>query len=132
RKTAPSPETRAARSRRSTPAAAGVAAHAAQVVAAHVAPGKSSNVTPRVAPDIAPELLECFREWRRATAKEQGVPAFIVLHDTSLEALCRMRPASLAELRQVPGFGERKTALYGPPILKLFAQFRSGARAAHA
>ncbi|MFZ0637626.1 MAG: RecQ family ATP-dependent DNA helicase [Candidatus Acidiferrales bacterium] len=132
RKTAPSPETRAARSRRSKPAAAAVASHAARVVASHVAPGKSSNVTQRVAPDIAPELLECFREWRRATAKEQGVPAFIVLHDTSLEALCRMRPASLAELRQVPGFGERKTALYGPPILKLFAQFRSGARAAHA
>ena len=55
--------------------------------------------------------------------------AFVIMHDTSLDALCRMRPKSLAELRNVPGFGERKTQSYGPQILQAFERFRSGARA---
>ena len=40
------------------------------------------------------ELREYLREWRRVTAKEQGVPAFVVLHDTSLDEICR-NPALL-------------------------------------
>jgi ATP-dependent DNA helicase RecQ len=73
---------------------------------------------------------EYLREWRRKTSKEQGIPAFIVMHDTTLEALCRMRPRSLHELRSVPGFGERKTEMYGKQILSALAEFDGGARAA--
>jgi ATP-dependent DNA helicase RecQ len=51
------------------------------------------------------------------------------MHDTSLDELCRRRPASLAELRHVPGFGEHKTQLYGPHILEAFERFKAGARA---
>src|SRR5246127_2018825 len=36
-------------------------------------------------------LREYLGEWRRSTAKEQGVPAFIVLHDTSLDEIVRVR-----------------------------------------
>src|SRR5580698_848057 len=49
------------------------------------------------------ELREYLREWRRITAKEQGVPAFVVLHDTTLEEVCRRRPSSIAELLNVTG-----------------------------
>jgi len=63
-------------------------------------------------------------------SKEQGVPAYIVMHDSSLEVLCRRRPASLAELLGVSGFGERKTELYGQLILDALARFDKGARAA--
>ena len=76
------------------------------------------------------ELHEYFREWRRATAKARGVPAYVVMHDTSLDELCRIRPASRTELLHVPGFGERKVELYGDEILEAFRQFREGARAA--
>jgi len=37
-------------------------------------------------------LREYLREWRRATAKRQGVPRTFVMHDTSLEELCRVAP----------------------------------------
>jgi ATP-dependent DNA helicase RecQ len=76
------------------------------------------------------ELRDYIREWRREMSKEQGVPAYIVMHDTSLEDLCRRRPTSLAELLGVSGFGERKTELYGQSILDALSRFATGARAA--
>jgi ATP-dependent DNA helicase RecQ len=76
------------------------------------------------------ELRDYIREWRREMSKEQGVPAYIVMHDSSLEDLCRRRPTSLAELLGVSGFGERKTELYGQSILDALARFDKGARAA--
>jgi ATP-dependent DNA helicase RecQ len=78
---------------------------------------------------VDPELREYLREWRRATAKEQGVPAFVVMHDTSLDELCRRRPRTMSQLLAVPGFGERKSEMYGQKIFDAFARFASGSRA---
>jgi ATP-dependent DNA helicase RecQ len=52
------------------------------------------------------------------------------MHDTSLDELCQARPISLAGIRQVSGFGERKTELYGPLILDALARFSRGAQTA--
>ena len=75
----------------------------------------------------AEELREYLREWRRAMAKENGVPAYIVLHDSSLEEICRRRPKILAELREIPGIGERKADVYGQQILDALRKFHEGA-----
>jgi ATP-dependent DNA helicase RecQ len=75
------------------------------------------------------ELQEYLREWRRTTAKEQGVPAFVVLHDTTLEEICRRQPSSIAELRNITGIGERKAEVYGKGILSALERYRDGARA---
>jgi ATP-dependent DNA helicase RecQ len=64
-----------------------------------------------------PALLDRLRRWRRDTAQEQGLPAFVVLHDTTLEEICHKRPHSLAELRKVRGIGELKAERYGRQIL---------------
>jgi ATP-dependent DNA helicase RecQ len=79
--------------------------------------------------EIDPQLREYLREWRRAAAKQQGVPAYVVMHDTSLDELCRKRPASISQLLYVSGFGERKSELYGRQIFDAFQRFREGARA---
>lgn len=76
-----------------------------------------------------PELREYLREWRRKTAREQKVPAFMVMHDSSLDDLCRVRPRSLSELLSVSGFGERKTDAFGRQILEALRQFQGGSRA---
>jgi ATP-dependent DNA helicase RecQ len=81
------------------------------------------------ASDVDPELREYLREWRRTTARQQGVAAFVVMHDTSLDEICRTRPASVAELLNVSGFGQRKTAMYGQGIFAALERFRDGARA---
>jgi ATP-dependent DNA helicase RecQ len=83
-------------------------------------------------PDPDRDLHEYLREWRRTTAKEQGIAAFIIMHDTSLVELCHTKPRSLSELRRVPGFGERKTEMYGQDILDALSRFRNGARATEA
>jgi ATP-dependent DNA helicase RecQ len=76
------------------------------------------------------ELRDYLREWRRTTAKEQSVPAYVVMHDTLLEELCRRKPKLFVELRQIPGIGERKAESYGQLILDALNRFRAGARAA--
>jgi len=76
-----------------------------------------------------PALAEYLREWRRSMARENKVPAYIILHDTTLEELCRRRPANLAELMQVPGIGERKADVYGAEILQVLRNYGEGARA---
>jgi ATP-dependent DNA helicase RecQ len=92
--------------------------------------GKESRVVagPRGS-SVDAELSEYLREWRRITAKEQGVPAFVVLHDTTLEEICRRRPASMAELLSITGIGERKAEVYGRGILTALERYGNGARA---
>jgi ATP-dependent DNA helicase RecQ len=95
--------------------------------------GKESRA-PRISPAAGltasdAELSEYLREWRRTTAKEQNTPAFVVLHDTTLEEICRRRPRSMAELRNITGIGERKAELYGKGLLAALERYGSGARA---
>jgi ATP-dependent DNA helicase RecQ len=71
-----------------------------------------------------------LREWRREMAHRQSVPAFIVMHDSTLDELCGRQPRTMAEMRRVSGIGERKIELYGQEILDALVRFREGARAA--
>ncbi len=76
-----------------------------------------------------PALLEYLREWRREVAGREGVPAFMVAHDSVLEDLCRKRPRTREDLLHVSGIGERKAAAYGSEILIALEAFGKGARA---
>jgi ATP-dependent DNA helicase RecQ len=85
------------------------------------------DVTPA---EANPALAEYLREWRRTMARENNVPAYVVLHDSTLEELCRRRPANFAALKQVPGIGEKKAEVYGAEILQILRNFDDGARSA--
>jgi ATP-dependent DNA helicase RecQ len=94
----------------------------------------SALVQPRVSrtipkPSVDRELNDYLREWRRNTAKEKGVSAFVVLHDTALEDLCLVEPSNLQELRRVSGFGDKRVEMYGKEILGALRSFRQGERA---
>ena len=105
------------------------------VAASHAAVRKAvtalTSVSARIA-EVDGELREYLREWRRMTAKEQGVPAFVVLHDTTLEDICRVMPTSVPQLRTITGIGERKAELFGQEILGAIQRYREGARASAA
>jgi ATP-dependent DNA helicase RecQ len=64
-------------------------------------------------------LLEALREWRLATARAHGVPAYVIFHDSTLQAIASTRPQSLADLRGITGIGERKLERYGETLLAL-------------
>jgi ATP-dependent DNA helicase RecQ len=94
-----------------------------------VAASRTDLAEKHASAELDPELREYLRQWRQGTAKQGGMAAFIIMHDTSLDELCRLRPRTLSELRRVSGFGERKTELYGQQILDALRRFQDGARA---
>ncbi len=67
-------------------------------------------------PEAAPVFDE-LRAWRAAAAKEQGVPAYVIFHDSTLREIATQLPATLAELGTISGIGETKLARYGQQIL---------------
>ncbi|KAA9130346.1 DNA helicase RecQ [Microbacterium caowuchunii] len=66
-------------------------------------------------------LFEALREWRAQTAREQGVPAYIVFGDATLRALAEHRPAALADLDGISGIGAKKKDAYGEAVLEVIA-----------
>jgi RecQ family ATP-dependent DNA helicase len=91
--------------------------------AARIAARKPAGMETNPAPaDAASEVLAALlREWRAAEAKRLGVPAFVVLHDRTLQAVARARPANGAQLLAIDGIGPAKAVRFGGTILKLCA-----------
>lgn len=68
-----------------------------------------------------PAMRERLREWRRALAKGMAVPAYVILHDSTIDALCKQVPSTIAALMDVQGIGEKKAERFGKAILKVIA-----------
>jgi ATP-dependent DNA helicase RecQ len=66
-------------------------------------------------------LFEALRAWRAETAREQGVPAYIVFGDATLRALAEHRPATPADLDGISGIGAKKREAYGDAVLAVVA-----------
>jgi ATP-dependent DNA helicase RecQ len=66
-------------------------------------------------------LFDALRLWRADLAREQGVPAYVILHDKTLRELVTRRPTNLADLLNVPGIGQAKAERYGETLLRLLA-----------
>jgi ATP-dependent DNA helicase RecQ len=81
-----------------------------------VATKASRKVQVELPAEAAP-VFEKLRAWRAATAREQGVPAYVIFHDATLREIAGKAPATLAELATVSGVGENKLAKYGQQIL---------------
>ncbi|KIR65775.1 DNA helicase RecQ [Micromonospora haikouensis] len=82
--------------------------------AAKARPGAAAVVE---LPAGAEPVFERLRAWRAATAKEQGVPAYVVFHDATLRQIAADPPSTLDELARVNGVGEAKLARYGEHLL---------------
>ena len=72
-----------------------------------------------VIPD--PALLGRLKAWRAAEAKRRRVPAYVVFHDSTLEALAALRPSDLGGLKAVKGVGHVKLETYGDDLLRVLA-----------
>jgi ATP-dependent DNA helicase RecQ len=107
RQDAPTPK--AARTARGSSGGAGGAGGAAKLAAVDLSPEQEA-------------VFEELRAWRGATAKEQGVPAYVVFHDATLRAIAVAAPSSLGELAGISGVGESKLAKYGDGILEVLGQ----------
>jgi len=76
---------------------------------------------PRVGPVSVAEadhgLVERLRQWRLERSREDGVPAFVVLHDSTLRELAAAQPRSHGELASIKGLGPAKLERYGEDLL---------------
>jgi ATP-dependent DNA helicase RecQ len=64
-------------------------------------------------------LFEALRALRRELAEESQVPPYVIFHDATLREMAAARPATLAELGDIPGIGARKLDAYGAQFLKV-------------
>ena len=80
---------------------------------------KSRRGEPVDLPEEARPVFETLRAWRAAAAKEQGVPAYVIFHDSTLREIAAKTPSTLAEFAIISGVGENKLAKYGQQILDL-------------
>ena len=79
------------------------------------APSKKKNV------DDAP-VISALKEWRSKEAKSAGKPAYVILHDSTIEEIAKREPGSIDELLLVPGIGPTKSDRYGDEILAVIAR----------
>ena len=67
--------------------------------------------------DINVGLWEALRDCRRELAEEQGVPPYVIFHDSTLVEMCSAVPQTLDEFATLSGVGERKLLKYGEAFL---------------
>ena len=85
----------------------------------------ATETKPALADPASEALGALLREWRAAEAKRLRVPAFVVLHDRTLQAVALARPANHAQLLAIDGIGPAKMERFGEAILKMCAECAS-------
>ncbi|GEB55364.1 DNA helicase RecQ [Streptomyces gardneri] len=83
--------------------------------------GKSARVPVDLPAAVVP-VFEALRAWRGATAREQGVPAYVVFHDATLREIATLFPTTAEQLGTVGGVGEAKLAKYAEGVLAALAE----------
>jgi len=79
-------------------------------VVAHLAsPGEAGDAT----------LIGALKAWRSEVARKRNVPAYVVLHDSTIDGIAISRPTTLEQLRGIPGIGDKKLEHYGDELVAL-------------
>lgn len=65
------------------------------------------------------ELLRKLKNWRSATAREEGVDLFRVLPNKTIEAIAALKPKTKEAIMAIKGIREKKFEKYGASILLL-------------
>jgi DNA helicase-2/ATP-dependent DNA helicase PcrA len=74
---------------------------------------------PKVTAPTQGPLFDRLKEWRRQRAKADGVPAYVVFHDSTLATIAEERPHSPAALATIAGIGPTKLERYADEVLEV-------------
>lgn len=77
---------------------------------------KRQTKTP-ISADIDVALWEALRECRRGFAEEQGVPPYVIFHDSTLQEMCLLLPQNVDQFSMLNGVGERKLQKYSAAFM---------------
>ena len=64
-------------------------------------------------------LWQALKAKRTELAKEQGVPPYLIFHDSTLLEILNHRPGSLTEMGKISGIGQAKLTRYGDAFLEV-------------
>jgi ATP-dependent DNA helicase RecQ len=73
----------------------------------------------------ADPLWLALKARRTALAREQGVPPYVIFHDSTLMEILSQHPATLEEMAKISGVGQAKLARYGEEFLNVLKDFIS-------
>jgi len=68
------------------------------------------------------QIYDALRAWRSATAKQEGIPPYVIVNNRQLAQCVKMRAQSKAGLVQVRGIGEAKIERYGEMMLEILKE----------
>ncbi|MEA4956755.1 MAG: RecQ family ATP-dependent DNA helicase [Methanobrevibacter sp.] len=71
------------------------------------------------------DLFKKLKEIRLKISKDQGVPAYIIFHDSSLKDMCKKLPTSESEFLEVSGVGKVKMKKYGNLFIEAVKGYKS-------
>ena len=71
-------------------------------------------------------LWHALKAKRSELAREQGVPPYVIFHDSTLLEILNQKPGSLTEMSQISGIGQAKLARYGDDFLQVLEDFANG------
>ena len=71
-------------------------------------------------------LFENLRLLRLKLAEQEAIPPYIVMSDSTLQALCDKKPTSLEELNEISGFSEYKKKKYGRDFVNAIKRYING------
>ena len=77
---------------------------------------KRANLTQNIADEDIP-LWQALRSCRKRLADEQGVPPYVIFHDSTLREMLEFRPLTPEQLRNITGVGESKLKRFGEEFL---------------
>ncbi len=101
---------------------------APRVAAAPPAPTRRAKAARLVLPTgpVDADLVTALKSWRLDTSKRMNVPAFVIMHDSTVEAIAATKPTSERQLLAINGIGPRKLEDYGDEILEVVSGFSGG------
>jgi ATP-dependent DNA helicase RecQ len=68
-------------------------------------------------------LKERLQEWRTERFKKDNVPAFMIMHQSTLMDIASFIPKTKEELLKIKGFSKAKYEKYGEDILHITSGF---------
>lgn len=67
-------------------------------------------------------LWQALKSKRLELAREQGVPPYVIFHDSTLLEILNQRPQTLVEMGRISGVGQAKLAKYGDAFLEVLEE----------
>ena len=70
-----------------------------------------------------PKLIKILTKWRTARAKEEGMPAYVILTQKSLLAIADKLPRDRKSLLKIPGIGAAKVDRFGAELVQMVEDY---------